>query len=122
MYQDGKDKKEIEKATGYQIPTINRILSSAGIIQKRYIRDCADEIIRMHREGKSAGEIAEKTGFSAANIRIWMAQNGLYHPIRRKTEETEPVYREMAQDKRKLRRMVIRGKPYMDITDYYAGI
>ena len=76
----------------------------------------------MHRNGKSAGEIAEKTGFSAAIIRIWISENGLYHPIRRKTEETEPIYREMAEDKRKIRRMVVRGKPYIDITDYYAGV
>ena len=99
-----------------------------GVRNRRYVRDYADEIRKMHRAGKRPDEIAEATGFSAAAIRTWMTENGMYHPVRRRSKKskvtklTEPVYRKLAEDRRKIRRIVIRGKSYVDITDYFAGI
>ena len=99
-----------------------------GVRNRRYVRDCADEIRQMHRAGKRPDEIAEALGFAATNVRLWMTENGMYHPVRRRSKKskeiklTEPVCRELAEDKRKIRRIVIRGKSYVDITDYFAGI
>lgn len=126
MYRSGSSKEEIIEETGYKIPTIDRILRDSGIIQRQYVRDYADDICRMHKKGHTPAEIADAIGFSAQKVRMWMAENGLYFPIRRKPaheEEQSAVmgFLKMAIDKRRIRTEVIRGKSYTDVTDFFAG-
>lgn len=126
MYRRGSSKEEIIEATGYKIPTIDRILRDSGVIQRQYVRDYANDICRMHKKGHTPAEIADAIGFSAQNVRMWMAENGLYFPIRRKTaheeEQTAAMVFRIAADKRRIRKEVIRGKSYTDVTDYFAGV
>ena len=126
MFSEGRKKEEIEKATGYRRPYINRILMNAGLSTKRCINDFSDTVRRMHKEGKAVREIANEIGFTECNIRVWLTKNGLYEPKykhRIKDNDEDPKMENAVMAKKKP--MVIpyeyKGKKYMDITAMYAG-
>lgn len=103
--------------------------------ERREMRLTADKvkknhemIIDMYKSGKAPEEIGNAIGYTTMSVNNILRDLGVKKYKKRKKIPDEigqqddlPVYK-MAKDRRKIRRIYIRGKRYLDITDLYAGI
>lgn len=85
-------------------------------------------IMDMYKAGRTPEEIGDAIGYTTMSVNNILRDLGVKKYKKRKKIPDEigqqddlPVYK-MAKDRRKIRRIYIRGKRYLDITDLYAGI
>lgn len=85
-------------------------------------------IIDMYKSGKAPEEIGNAIGYTTMSVNnilrkygVRKYKKGVKSKIERRQQGSIPVYK-MAKDRRRIRRICIRGRRYLDITDLYAGI
>lgn len=121
----GKTNIEIAKMTGRGIGTINGLFSKYKIAKRRRTipQDKIDTIHQMRKTGSSAKEIADKTGCGLSTVRNYIKAAGLVHERKEKIEpklESElPTVFAVSRGPI-IKKIVIDGKRYMDITDLYV--
>lgn len=137
LYLSGKSKKElsIECCCGYS--TIDRALREyGGTYGRASFAERKEEILSMYHSGMTYSEIAEKTGFNEStvsrNLRYMVsaADKDRHRRSKKKykeqvfraasgEEEPEIIPRRYAEERRQVRKIVIGGKCYQDITDWF---
>lgn len=91
------------------------------------VRRNHDMIMDMYKSGRTPEEIGNAIGYSAMSVVNILRDRGIKYKKRKRTEaeggqqDNIPAYK-MAKDRRRIKRICIRGKRYLDITDLYAGI
>lgn len=85
-------------------------------------------IMDMYKSGRTPEEIGNAIGYSAMSVNNILRDQGIRKYKKRIKIEAKggqqdniPAYK-MAKDRRRIKRICIRGKRYLDITDLYAGI
>ena len=85
-------------------------------------------IINMYKSGRTTEEIGNAIGYSTMSVNNILRDQGIRKYKKRIKIEVEegqqdniPAYK-IAKDRRRIKRVYIRGKRYLDITDLYAGI
>lgn len=85
-------------------------------------------IMDMYKAGRTPEEIGDAIGYTTMSVNNILRDLGVkkYKKGKKTLDEigrqdSLPVYK-MAKDRRKIRRIYIRGKRYLDITDMYVEI
>lgn len=139
LYLSGKSKKEIAEDHHCAYSTIDRAMRVHGVtFSHGSFADHKDEILAMYKSGRTYQEIAEATGLNEStisrNLRYMLfTKDKEEHRQKRdkkerapevfraaaEREEEEIVPRVYAKDWRQERHIVINGKKYTDITDWF---
>lgn len=136
----GRSRKEIVGEIHCSMSTIDVAIRAFGEETRRdSFENHEEEIIRMWRAGETLGKIAEKTGISITTINRRLLSMGLkrksgWKPARKKQaprramahreqaeqiEEPEVSPRQYADNARRSKTVVIRGKTYQDVSAWY---
>lgn len=139
LYLSGKSKKEIAEDYHYAYSTIDRAMREHGVtFSHGNFAEHKDEIIAMYKSGRTYQEIAEVTGLNEStisrNLRHMMFKKDKEEHRQKRDkkeraqevfraaagqEEEEIVPRQYAKDWRRERHIMIDGKMYTDITDWF---
>lgn len=136
----GKSRKEIVEELCCSTSTIDVAIRAFGEDTKRdSFENHEAEILQMWRDGETLGKIAEKTGINITTINRHLLNRGLkrrkgWKPGREKQaprrvmahreqaeqiEEPEVSPRQYADNTKRSKTVVIRGKTYQDVSAWY---
>ncbi len=136
----GKSRKEIVEELCCSTSTIDVAIRAFGEDTKRdSFGNHETEILQMWRDGETLGKIAEKTGINITTINRNLLSMGLrrrrgWKPVREKQaprramahreqaeqiEELEVSPRQYADNTKRSKTVVIRGKTYQDVSAWY---
>ena len=138
LRRQGMRRRDIADELLCSISVVDRALRSLDEGMRRAsFKKHKEEIIEMYQKGIPVTQIAEKTGMTENTInrnmraldkgrgRGWKPEKEMRHSNRPQTHretvgEPEPVPLFMVtQQYRKARRITIRGKTYLDVSDWY---
>lgn len=139
MYLDGKGRDEICEEANCSYSTIDRVMRQYGATFRHgSFADNKDKILGMYKDGRTYRDIAEETGLDETticrNLRCILSEEdraehkgGKVHKKRKEEtfraeaeqEEEYPWPKQYAKDTRRARHIEIRGKWYIDITDWF---
>lgn len=136
----GKSREEIVEELCCSTSTIDVAIRAFGEDTKRdSFENHEAEILQMWRDGETLGKIAEKTGISVTTVNRHLLKMGLERgkgrkPVREKQaprrdmahreqaeqiEEPEVSPRQYADNTKRSKTVVIRGKTYQDVSAWY---
>lgn len=132
LYLAGKSKKEISLESHCAYSTIDRALREHGATLSRgTFEEKKEEILEMYGSGMTYQEIAEETGLNQSTISRHLRYMERGRASKRKKRQAE-IHRETAEppeeelepkqyakDWRQEREIVVNGKKYVDITDWF---
>lgn len=121
LYDAGSSLEAIAEVTGYKVNSINQLLSKAGIVRRRRIRDDEKRIVQMRKEGKKLDEISRETGWNAASISNYLckigcnknATWGVRETVPEPVDESRLIFAEKKQSK--VERFFINGVHYVTV-------
>lgn len=119
MYQNGATKKDIAREYGTSSRTVKKVLSMHGEDRGaiRYEQVCKEKAMEMAYDGFSCIEISEETGLSLKLAKEY---------IKRVEKEIEKIEDDSNLTRAVslccIRKVVVNGTSYTDITDFIAGV
>lgn len=122
LYKAGYSRQEIADATGYSKSYVERIIYAInGPAEKKTLREAdREQILKLRGEGKTIQKIAKEVGFSMSTVQKCLKDQ------REAEEEGQPEEFPskftMATRKPQIKRTVINGKKYADVSEFYLGI
>lgn len=140
LRRQGMSRKDIVEETMYSASVVARALRDLDECQGRQrFKDHKDEIIQMYKKGIAVKKIAERTGVSESTInrrmrgmgigrgRGWKRGTSVPHEkqIHRETcgSDADPEVFAQAEHRqmkhRKVKHITVRGKNYLDVSDWY---
>ena len=122
LYKAGYSRQEIADATGYSKSYVERIIYAInGPAERKALSETdREQILKLRGEGKTIQKIAQTVGYSMSTVQKCLKDQ-------RETEEKEqpeefPSKFTMATRKPQIKRTVINGKKYADVSEFYLGI
>lgn len=122
LYKAGYSRQEIADATGYSKSYVERIIYAInGPAEKKTLSESdREQILKLRAEGKTIQEITKEVGFSMSTVQKCLKDQ------REAEEEGQPEEFPskftMATRKPQIKRTVINGKKYADVSEFYLGV
>lgn len=122
LYKAGYSRQEIADATGYSKSYVERIIYAInGPAEKKTLSEAdREQILKLRAEGKTIQKIAQTVGYSMSTVQKCLKDQ------REAEEEGQPEESPskftMATRKPQIKRTVINGKKYADVSEFYLGV
>lgn len=122
LYKAGYSRQEIADATGYSKSYVERIIYAInGPAEKKTLNEAdREQILKLRGEGKTIQEIAKEVGFSMSTVQKCL--NDQREAEEEGQPEEFPSKFTMATRKPQIKRTVINGKKYADVSEFYLGV
>lgn len=122
LYKAGYSRQEIADATGYSKSYVERIIYAInGPAEKKTLNEAdREQILKLRSEGKTIQKIAKEVGFSMSTVQKCLKDQKEIEEEKQPEEFLSKFT--MATRKPQIKRTVINGKKYADVSEFYLGI